>query len=343
MHRATPFTVILIVLVYSSFRVNEITEQAGYVLNAVQGNDFNIGNSINIYTKIPLEQLLASNLATKCTDDFHLMEDILLPMDGAENRKIPKIVHVTSKSRCMTSEFYTNLVKWQFPGYSFALHDDEAMDRLLSKKWIEFPQLGDALKCLVSGAAKADVWRYLALWEYGGIYTDIDNAPGDLLLNGSAITPYIDSFFEQEKDGFPSQYFFASAPRHPLMFYAVHHAMSRLLSVEDVAKQYVPFVTGPGAIKSAMVTFINNGYPTNGTYTGFDNRTVTVVGNPSMAMGGKFCRRNSVRGGAKSGGYAKMGMKHYGEENPVGFNEPCHALLFNLTQHSMQPPRRLIR
>ena len=54
-----------------------------------------------------------------------------------------------------------------------------------------------------------------------GIYTDMDNSPGPL-LNETTITDDIDAFFLQEKGGFLSQYFFAIAPKHPLMFLAVH-------------------------------------------------------------------------------------------------------------------------
>jgi|AntRauTorckE5430_2_1112549.scaffolds.fasta_scaffold08777_2 mannosyltransferase OCH1-like enzyme len=77
----------------------------------------------------------------------------------------------------------------------------------------------------------ADYWRYLAIWEYGGtpnylknfvattmkltdllltgIYTDMDNAPGSSFNNGTVIADEYDAFFEVERDGFPSQYFFA--------------------------------------------------------------------------------------------------------------------------------------
>ena len=98
------------------------------------------------------------------------------------------MVHVTSKTRCMTPAFLDNLDKWRFPGYGFHVHDEVAMDRLLTKYWPEFPHLQWIQQhCMISGAAKADLWRLLVLWEYGGIYTDIDNAPGKDFQNGTAI------------------------------------------------------------------------------------------------------------------------------------------------------------
>ena len=134
-------------------------------------------------------------------------------------RKIPNIIHMTSKSRCMTQAFSDNVDKWRFQGYSLFVHDDDAVDRLIHRWWPEFPQLGDTLTCMVPGASIADLWRYLMLWEFGGVYTDIDNAPGPWFWNetGSVITNETDALFEQERDGFPSQYFFAASPRHPVM------------------------------------------------------------------------------------------------------------------------------
>ena len=79
-------------------------------------------------------------------------------------------------------------------------------------------------------AAIADLWRYVAMWEYGGIYTDMDNLPGPL-FNATTITPDIDAFFLQEQGGYVSQFFFAVAPRHPLMFLAVHDVMEREYTV----------------------------------------------------------------------------------------------------------------
>lgn len=126
-----------------------------------------------------------------------------------QGRKIPKIIHMTSKSRCFTENYALSINKWKFDGYSLLMHDDAAVDRLFSREWLEFPLLKEVRSCISTGAGMADLWRYLVIWEYGGIYTDIDNEPGPKFLNASLITDDMDSLFEQERGGFPSQYFFA--------------------------------------------------------------------------------------------------------------------------------------
>lgn len=234
--------------------------------------------------------------------------------DGGK-RKIPKIVHMTSKSHCVTPNFKRNIELWYFEGYSFFMHDDAAVDRLFDRDWPEFPLLKESLSCIHSGAGKADLWRYLLLWEYGGIYTDIDNAPGQGLLNGTLITDHdVDSFFEQEKGKFPSQYFMAASPHHPVMYFMVMSTIERLLAVRNISEQYVPFVTGPGATKAAVIIAVGTGYPAKGHYVGVYNRTTTVVGSTAEAVQGLYLRRDSVRKGRQ---YGLMNMTHYNDKKKL--------------------------
>lgn len=124
--------------------------------------------------RIPLNELVNSNPNVTCKpgkSGKRIIHDTILPESITHTRKIPKIVHVTSFTRCMTPPFLDNLDKWRLPDHSFYFHDEMAVDRLLAKYWPEFPQLQLMQKCTVSGAAKADIWRLLVLWEYGGIYT----------------------------------------------------------------------------------------------------------------------------------------------------------------------------
>lgn len=135
---------------------------------------------------IPLDILTLSNIS-KCESGLTYLPNKILnrspsnatvvsskqstKRQGVYSRKIPKIVHMTSKSRCFASNFVENIKTWEFPDHELYIHDDEAVDRLLSKHWPSFPHIPIARKCLRSGAGMADLWRYLALWEYGGIYT----------------------------------------------------------------------------------------------------------------------------------------------------------------------------
>jgi len=231
----------------------------------------------------------------------------------------------------LNNDLYENHKKWLFPNHSFYFHDDDAVDALLRKPFKEFPHLADFAACLPSGAAKADVWRYVLLWEYGGIYTDVDQAPGKY-FNSSSIQADDDSYFVVEQGHMLSQYFAAVSPRHPLAFLAVQAALFGLYRVDDVGNQYVPMTTGPNALKLAFKHFMGDQQGTQfdrvkaGHYIGLGNRSTTVVG-----LGGKasndWIDRFSLPLMEKKEHYRVMGMKHFDDARKIS-NDSCWQRLY---------------
>ena len=142
--------------------------------------------------RIPLTDLARSYEEVHCPDGMVPVKDKVMDPgtvweagDGNSNqtRKIPRIVHMTAMSRCMTPEFAENIEQWKFEGYSLFLHDEDAIDRLLQTFFYEFPWLQQVQRCLsVQGAAKTDIWRALVIYEYGGIYSDMVRSNGDSRL-----------------------------------------------------------------------------------------------------------------------------------------------------------------
>jgi Mannosyltransferase OCH1 and related enzymes len=245
-----------------------------------------------------------------CPDGLYYIQDVINYDSVSQRWKIPKIIHFTSKTRCVTKVFADNIKSWHFDGYSIFLHDDGAVKRLLSENWSDFPLLKDAVNCITSGGGFADIWRYLIIWEYGGIYTDIDNIPGPWLGNGTIIKDTDDAFFEIEAAKFPSQYFFASSPRHPVMYMTIQNTIQRLLTEQNIVRQYVPFVTGPGALKWGIHYTIGNAYVIQGSYPTFDSqRSITLVGNRTTAMRRNYINRGIVP--SMKDEYAAMNMTHY--------------------------------
>jgi hypothetical protein len=220
-------------------------------------------------------------------NDTHLPHNITHP-----GRKIPRIVHITAKSRCVTPSVLRHLKQWQFPGHSFYFHDDEAVDGLLYSNHTGtpheiVPNLTQVLSCVTTGATKSDIWRYLILWHYGGIYSDIDNSA--TRFNGSTISPDDDSFFVVESLGIMSQYFLASSPKHPLMKHALNFGIPGLQNTVNVMVNNPAHKTGPGAIKNGFINFqkaagiSTDGYIPAGIYEGAEEpsserRYCTVVG-----------------------------------------------------------------
>jgi hypothetical protein len=207
-----------------------------------------------------LRDLVETDSETECvSDQMVLVRDRLLfqpELLSWSTRLIPKVIHVTSRSRCLPTVFADNLQLWKdaLPDHSFLFHNDAAMERLLYEKSTDlFPHLESVLRyCSVSVAARADLWRALVLYEYGGVYTDIDNAPG-LLFNATSIAKDDQAWFVVEEGGFLSQYFMAATRHHPLLHLVIQTSLLRLLELNDVDHQYVPYVTGPGVCMSVCV------------------------------------------------------------------------------------------
>lgn len=255
-------------------------------------------------------------------DDVHIPESHILE----EGQRIPRIVFQTSKSRCLTPLLHKNANRWKQEGWSYYFYDDDAVMRLFSEHFDEFPFLrGVAYNCMDAGAMKADVWRYLVLYKYGGIYADVD----------SGFTPDFDWEGILKHDAWmvvdvaylPSQYFIAVSPRHPLMYYAVHHAILTLLRAPDTGLVHIAHGTGPwalfrafrsfrqdaGVYKMNMPPFLKKGKSPiiDGTWPGTHGRTVTFAGLGGYGESGKLIIRERVIQQVKQAMFERMGMSHH--------------------------------
>lgn len=182
---------------------------------------------------------------------------------------IPRILHFSFKSRCLARDHARILSRWmeKLPHHSIFFHDDDAVDRLISQEWEEFPELSDAMKCIFyKGAMKIDVWRILILYKYGGIYSDIDNWPLDPFSEDTPIRYDLSGFFFTDAYDRPSQWFMASEARSPLMYISMREIISNLLGMSSLYMPRVVFVTGPHAVYHAYKTFLA-GTCCNGTAT----------------------------------------------------------------------------
>jgi len=143
------------------------------------------------------------------------------------------------------------------PGYSIFFHDDDAVDRLLNQDWPEFPHLKEILPCVRRGAMKVDVWRVLAVYKYGGVYSDIDNWLTDKFNSTKMIAPHLSGFSFSDYNNRPSQWFFALEPKHPLAYFAMLAILTRVYKETNIAKPAVVFTTGPASFYDGFKRFIH--------------------------------------------------------------------------------------
>jgi mannosyltransferase OCH1-like enzyme len=88
---------------------------------------------------------------------------------------IPKVIYQTWYKKNIPEPIQNaiNLMMEQNPNYSHHLYDDNDIEDFIKNNFNE--NIYSAYKCLTVGAAKADLWRYLVLFKYGGVYLDIDS------------------------------------------------------------------------------------------------------------------------------------------------------------------------
>ena len=241
--------------------------------------------------QLPLSELTQSR-ATNCQSYFSPELDKMIPRTWIENierplsseKKIPSIIHQTSQSRCVHEQLFNLTVLWrQMEPLSYYFHDDDAIWRLLGQNWPEFPLLHHIIPCLNSMTAVSDIWRYLVLWEYGGIYSDMDSIPAN--FTWGSIRDDDDAYFILEYYELPSQYWMAVPPRHPMMYYAIHHAITNVMASPEMGTMDASHVVGPHALCSAMKWLLYEvgqddlGPPmAGGLYKIRFNRTIRLVG-----------------------------------------------------------------
>ena len=104
--------------------------------------------SVNIYTnpkfdakskakRLPTLDELTSlsnqmNYSYSCPEGTEIFENIVLPENMTHTgRKIPRVLHITAKTRCVTPSIREHLSKWKFPNHSLYFHDDDAVYQLM--------------------------------------------------------------------------------------------------------------------------------------------------------------------------------------------------------------------
>jgi len=229
-----------------------------------------------------LEELTSIPATYDCPEGYEEFENIVLPESITHaDRKIPKVVHITAKTCCVSQTVKDHIWKWKFPDHSLYLHDDAAVFKLMD--YVINDQFGNELVqgfsksvlCVSSGATLSDLWRYTMLYHYGGIYTDMDNSPG-ADYDWELIQPDTDSFFVVEGLGIMSQFYMASSKHHPVVLQFLRSACKDLYSTANVMINNPAFLTGPGAVKRGFVQFLkatnsnstSGGYEPEGIYHG---------------------------------------------------------------------------
>ena len=196
----------------------------------------------------------------------------VLPRDPG--RLVPRIIHQTYFEE-LTPDKYPNMSRmvesFKQSGWEYRFYSDEDAQNFLST---HFPlEVREAYDALRPGAFKADLFRYCALFVFGGVYSDVDillESNLDLSIPNDVgfIVPIDEPGKEANVPMCVWNGFIASAPAHPFLAKAietvVNQIQNRFTSVDYVAS-FCPdpelsvlyafdtlFTAGPCALGAAM-------------------------------------------------------------------------------------------
>lgn len=106
--------------------------------------------------------------------ELAIIPKLLVARDKMEYvQKIPKIIWQTMKTNEVPVFMKNYADSWidLNPEYEYRFCDDGDIIDFLKA---DFPEYLDGYHKLKYGASKADLWRYLIMYKYGGVYADID-------------------------------------------------------------------------------------------------------------------------------------------------------------------------
>jgi len=131
---------------------------------------------------------------------------------------------------------------------------------------------------------KADLWRYCIIYEYGGIYADVDTVckiNPNVFLNDSLLT------IVPENRTHLCQWVFSAPPKSPILKEVIDLSVKRILEIEKIKGEHIIHtLTGPEVFTHGIEKWLkkNNGvtYPNNRQmYFNYPNRTYLSVFNDS--------------------------------------------------------------
>jgi mannosyltransferase OCH1-like enzyme len=139
------------------------------------------------------------------------------------------------------------------PNYEYKYMDDTQAEKfVLDEYGSEWHKI--FIDCPV-GVMRGDLWRYLVIYKYGGVYTDLDTEcqePIDVWLNKD-----YDFIVCPENEIHFCQWTFASSPGNPVLKSVLDEIKQRFISPDYTRDHFVHELTGPGVWTRGILNALN--------------------------------------------------------------------------------------
>lgn len=157
--------------------------------------------------------------------------------NAIENIKIPKVIFQTSRNN--QDQYIVDMIKSHSPGWEYKhFKDDDILQFFKENPLDEFPNIKDKFLSIITGAHKADLFRYYYLYVKGGVFIDSDA----MIEQDINIIVQDYDFFSVESTYFPNTIFngfIGSTPKNIIMHEALKHAY--MSSPVELNKNYMIF------------------------------------------------------------------------------------------------------
>ena len=163
--------------------------------------------------------------------------------------RIPKIIHQTWKTKNIPSNWQSSHDSWKkyHPEWEYKLWTDDDNRKFIQDKFPWFLQTFDNFPY---GIQRADVIRYCILYEYGGLYSDLDIEP---LENLDDLFPNEGVYLVQTENNFTgvdyyTNFFMASTPKNPFWMEVIVETMKPVKWYSIGKQLHVFSTTGPNML-----------------------------------------------------------------------------------------------
>lgn len=141
--------------------------------------------------------------------------------------------------------------------YNYYFYTDEDILDFIKTNYSN--EIFTAYSKLQIGAAKADLWRYLILYKYGGVYLDMDsyisiNLNNFILENDKAIIT------REGNPGHFVQWCLITQSNHPILKYTIENAIKKIFENKEKRLNYI---AGPPVLSESIESLYK--------YLGFDS------------------------------------------------------------------------
>lgn len=166
-----------------------------------------------------------------------------------QTHKSIKYINSKPKLRVAVNSWlrHTNKFKYYF-------YDDNKCD--LFMKDIVGGDIYEAYKKLPMKVMKADLWRYCVIYEYGGIYADVDTickVNPNIFLNDALLT------IVPENNVHLCQWVFSAPAKSPILKEVIELSVKRILESDEIKGEHIiHHMTGPGVFTDGIEMYLKN-------------------------------------------------------------------------------------